>query len=154
MRKWRKNNMRKTNTKSVATKKTANKAVKGVKKAVKTPTKTTAKKTTTKANKTVKKANKTVEKKVAKKTAKNFDVYEIRKDFLKAYGYNTVSEFAQAIGDDIANTTKVLQGKQNPNIEKMIKYAVFLGAGLGDVINLFYPEAMKYYKENHNKKRK
>lgn len=140
--------MRKTNTKSVATKKTANKPVKAAKTVKKPTKKTTAVKSTKKNVKPVKKANKTVKKTIPDK------VYEVRKDFLKAYGYNTVSEFAQAIGDDIANTTKVLQGKQNPNIEKMVKYAVFLGAGLGDVINLFYPEVMKYYKENHNKKRK
>jgi len=140
--------MRKTaNTKNTK-KVTANKSVKAAKTVKKPTKKTTAVKSTKKNVKPVKTANKTVKKAIPDK------VYEVRKDFLKAYGYNTVSEFAQAIGDDIANTTKVLQGKQNPNIEKMIKYAVFLNAGLGDIINLFYPESMKYYKENHNKKRK
>ena len=146
--------MKKTNNAVKKATKTANKTVK---KPVKTVAKKQTKETTKKAVKGAKKAVKavkTVEKKQAKKTVRNTDIYEVRKDFLKAYGYNTVSEFAQAIGDDIANTTKVLQGKQNPNIEKMIKYAVFLNAGLGDIINLFYPEAMKYYKENHNKKRR
>ena len=128
--------------------KNVNKPVKTAKTVKKPTKKSTAVKSTKKNVKPVKTANKTVKKAIPDK------VYEVRKDFLKAYGYNTVSEFAQAIGDDIANTTKVLQGKQNPNIEKMIKYAVFLNAGLGDIINLFYPEAMKYYKENHNKKRK
>lgn len=144
--------MKKTNVKSVkktATKKTAtNKPVKSVKKPVKPVSKVKATNNKTATKKPVKKPVKSVE--------KDFDVkeYEKRKAFLQEYGFETVSDFSKAIGDDIANTTKVLQGKQKPNVEKMIKYAIFLDAGLGDIINLFYPEQMQEYKKKHNKKRK
>lgn len=127
--------------------KNTNKAVKAVKTVKKPTKKTTAKKTTTKATKTAKTANKTVKKAIPNKE------YDFRKDFIKSYGFESVSDFAKALGDDIANTTKVLQGKQKPNIEKMIKYAILLNAGLGDVINLFYPKEMAEYKKKHNKKR-
>lgn len=130
--------------------KTANKAVKTAKTAKKPVKKTTAVKNTKKNVKAVKTANKTVKKPTVKTVNKE---YEMRKDFIRAYGFESVSDFATALSDDIANTTKVLQGKQKPNIEKMIKYAIILKAGLGDVINLFYPKEMAEYKKNHNKKR-
>ena len=139
--------MRKTvNTKNTK-KVTANKTVKAAKTVKKPTKKTTAVKNTKKPVKAVKTANKTVKKVVPSKE------YEMRKDFIKAYGFETVSSFATALSDDIANTTKVLKGIQKPNIEKMIKYAITLKAGLGDIINLFYPKEMAEYKKNHNKKR-
>jgi len=142
--------MRKTaNTKNTK-KVTANKPVKAAKTVKKPTKKTTAVKSTKKNVKPVKTANKTVKKPTVKTVNKE---YEMRKDFIRAYGFESVSDFATALNDDIANTTKVLQGKQKPNIEKMIKYAITLKAGLGDVINLFYPKEMAEYKKNHNKKR-
>ena len=127
--------------KATNTKKTAVKSAKNVKKtAVKSTTKKTAKKSTKTA----------VKKDTRKETNKE---YENRKNFIKSYGFESVSDFASALNDDIANTTKVLQGKQKPNIEKMIKYAITLNSGLGEVINLFYPDLMKEYKKKHNKKK-
>ena len=135
------NGGKKTMRKATNTKKTAVKSAKNVKKtAVKPTTKKTAKKSTKTA----------VKKDTRKETNKE---YENRKNFIKSYGFESVSDFATALNDDIANTTKVLQGKQKPNIEKMIKYAITLNAGLGEIINLFYPELMKEYKKKHNKKK-
>jgi oligoribonuclease (3'-5' exoribonuclease) len=138
--------------KATNTKKTATKSAKNVKK---TAVKPTTKKTATKKpieKKTAKKSTKTVVKKDARKETNK--EYENRKNFIKSYGFESVSDFATALNDDIANTTKVLQGKQKPNIEKMIKYAITLNSGLGEIINLFYPELMKEYKKKHNKNRK
>lgn len=80
--------------------------------------------------------------------------YEVRKDFIKYYGFETVSDFAKALQDDIANTTKVLQGKQKPTIEKIVKYAMVLNADIVDVISLFYPKEIAKYQKYKEKKRK
>lgn len=143
MVKGTKKEVKSANKKVTATKKPV-KAAKTVKKPVK---KETAVKSTKKNVKAVKTANKTVKRAIPSKE------YEVRKDFIKAYGFETVSDFATALGDDIANTTKVLKGIQKPSIEKMIKYAITLNAGLGDIINLFYPKEMQEYKKKHNKKK-
>ena len=138
--------MRKTvNTKN-SKKVTTNKPVKAAKTVKKPTKKTTTVKSTKKTVKTVKTANKTEKKPIDK-------IYQMRKDFIKAYGYETVSDFATALKDDIANTTKVLKGIQKPSIEKMIKYAITLNCGLGDIINLFYPKEMSEYKKKHNRKK-
>ena len=141
------NKMRKTANTKNSKKVTANKTVKAAKTVKKPTKKTTAVKNTKKNVKAVKTANKTVKKVVPSKE------YEMRKDFIKAYGFETVSSFATALNDDIANTTKVLKGIQKPNIEKMIKYAITLNCGLGDMINLFYPKEMAEYKKKHNRKK-
>lgn len=78
--------------------------------------------------------------------------YEIRKDFIKSYGFDTVSSFASALNDDIANTTKVLQGKQKPTMQKIVKYAIVLNADIVDVIALFYPKEIAKYQKYKEKK--
>ena len=134
------NNVKKnvtTNKKAVKTAKTPIKATKSVK----------STKTTKTAVKGKEKANK---KPVSKETNK---FYENSKEFIARYGFDTVSMFAKALKHDIANTTKVLQGVQKPNIEKMIQYSITLNCSLGEVINLFYPDEMKQYKKSMDKRK-
>lgn len=80
--------------------------------------------------------------------------FEIRKDYIRYFGYETISDFASAVNEDVSNVWKVLNGKQKPTIEKMIKYAIVLKVDISDIITLFYPESMKKYNRMKTKRRK
>ena len=73
-----------------------------------------------------------------------------RKVFLKDYGFNSISEFARAVGEDPVNTHKIICGKQKPDVPKLLKYASVLNCSVDQIMYLFYPKEMREYVRCHN----
>ena len=77
------------------------------------------------------------------------------KQFLKDFGYPSLSAFSDALGEDITNVSKIVQGKQKPKIEKMFHWASILDCDIVRLLYIFYPAEMnKNEMENHRRERK
>ena len=78
---------------------------------------------------------------------------EKRLKFIKERGFNNISEFARAVGEDPTNTAKVFRGEQKPKLDKLLKYALALDAEIEQMLMLFYNDEMKMYIKERNKKK-
>lgn len=68
---------------------------------------------------------------------------EKRIDFILSRGFKNINQFSAAVNDSPSNVTKVLSGKQRPEIEKLFKWADVLHASVMQLLMLFYPDEMK-----------
>ena len=68
---------------------------------------------------------------------------EKRIDFILSRGFKNISQFSIAVNDSPSNVTKVLSGKQRPEIDKLFKWADVLQVDIIQLLMLFYPDEMK-----------
>ena len=68
---------------------------------------------------------------------------EKRIDFILSRGFKNISQFSIAVNDYPSNVTKLLSGKQRPEIEKLFKWADVLQVDIIQLLMLFYPDEMK-----------
>ena len=65
-----------------------------------------------------------------------------RKNFIWEKGYKTISSFADALGENVTNVSKVILGKQVPRIEKLFHWASALNCDIVELLWLFYYDDM------------
>lgn len=70
---------------------------------------------------------------------------EQRLNFITAHGFKNMSDFAKAIGDERQNVYKVIHGKQQLTVKRMVKYCNVLGCSIIELLYVFYPKEMKEY---------
>ena len=78
---------------------------------------------------------------------------EKRIQFIKDHGYKNVSVFADAVNEHPSNVHKILKGQQIPKIQKLFVYAAALDVDISKVLEMFYPEEMRQYKEARKQRR-
>lgn len=67
-------------------------------------------------------------------------------------GYFSVSEFARAMGEDRNNVNKNLKGIKKLTVPKLLKFAKYLNISIEDAMWLFYPNEMKEFVAQRNRK--
>ena len=66
-------------------------------------------------------------------------------DYIKGHGFKSINSFAIALGTDRQNIWTATSGRQNLNIESLLRWAKVLKCPVDDLIALFYPfEWMNY----------
>lgn len=78
----------------------------------------------------------------------NDKVIRFRIKFIKQHGFNNLSEFARAVGEDATNVHKIVKGRQKPSIQKIFRWAKVLDCDYEDLIYLFYTDE---FCENKNR---
>lgn len=74
-------------------------------------------------------------------------------EFVTDRGYHSVTDFAEAVNEDVSNVHKVLKGKQKPKIQKILTYAAALDVDVMKLLEMFYPEETKEYKAIRRQKK-
>ena len=69
-------------------------------------------------------------------------IIRLRKSSIRDAGFPTLSSFADAVGEDVTNISKIILGKQKPRIEKLFKWATILDCDINKLLLLYYPEEM------------
>ena len=69
-------------------------------------------------------------------------IIRLRKQSIKEAGFPTLCSFADAVGEDVTNISKIVLGKQKPRIEKLFRWATILDCNIEKLLLLYYPEEM------------
>lgn len=73
------------------------------------------------------------------------------RDYLTYKGYPTLESFGEAVGMEKQHIWVRVEGKCNPDITTMFRWADALHCNLITVISLFYPNEHKEYKQKREK---
>lgn len=66
-------------------------------------------------------------------------------NYIKSHGFKSINAFAKALGTGRQNIWTATSGRQNLNIETLLKWARVLKCPVDDLIALFYPAEWEMY---------
>lgn len=70
---------------------------------------------------------------------------DLIENYIRIHGFKSMNAFAKALGTGRQNVWTATSGRQNLNIETLLKWATVLRCPVDDLIALFYPEEWKMY---------